>query len=57
MAHLRQISKKKLMKFITEHRLDDEYHGSIIITNELLHAIESGDLDMAKDWRLTKDEM
>jgi hypothetical protein len=54
--YLRQVSKRKLMKFINEYRLDDDYYGSIIITSELINAIEDGSLDMAKDYRIHGEE-
>lgn len=55
MAVKRQVSKKKLKKWIEENHFTA---NGIYYVNaeELEQTIDSGELDMTKDWRLTKDE-
>ena len=52
----RQVSKKKLLKWLEEFKEITET-GAIISFDKLEDAINSGDLDMTKDWRVHKDEM
>jgi hypothetical protein len=55
---LRQVSKKKLLKWMEANQEkypltnDTNIFYDVINTNKLLQALESGELDMVKDYRI-----
>lgn len=58
MAIKRQVSKKKLKQWIEENKsgIGETIEIKVVFANKLLEVIDSGELDMTKDWRVHKDE-
>lgn len=60
MAVKRQVSKKKLKQWIETNKKEvQQPYGNYYTLDaiKILEVIDSGELDMTKDWRLNKDEM
>lgn len=55
MNYMRQVSKKKLVKWI-EANCFEEHYGEQVSARDLLKALEEGELDMVKDYRIHGEE-